>query len=123
MLHEVIYNLLSTVSANVFPGVAEQEISPPFIVHTRVRTDPTYSKDGNKDTDFISYRVACYGVTMHDAKTLSTKVKTALDDYSGTGDGSYIVQIRLLNEEDGYDEESGYFFTIQLYRIIERPLT
>lgn len=123
MLHEAIYNLLNSTEADIYPGVSEQEVNPPFIVHTKVKTTPTPDKDGTSKNDFIIYRVAIYADTMAATVTLANSVRDVLDDYSGYLNGTDILNIQFANEEDGYDEESGFFFVMQTYQIMIRIIT
>jgi hypothetical protein len=123
MLHEAIYSLLSSTEADIYPGVGEQEVNPPFIVHTKVNTTPTPDKDGKSKNDFVIYRVAMYATTMAAAQTLADSVRTVLDEYTGVKEGMDILKIRFTNEENGYDEEGGFFFVMQTYQILIRLIT
>ena len=123
MLSKAIYNILSSVSSNIYPGVGEQEINAPFIVHNKVRTGPTPDKDGASKNDFIFYRIACYAEDIQDVQTLADSVRTALDEYEGVTGGIDILRARFDNEENGFDEESNFFFVMQTYRIMIRLIT
>lgn len=129
MLHEAIYNLLSSVCSDIYPGVGEQEINPPFIVHTKVKTEATPDKDGASKNDYIVYRVSCYADKtaskggMENAQELADSVRSTIDEYSGYIEGTDILKIRFANEETGFDEEAGFFFVMQTYLIMIRLIT
>jgi hypothetical protein len=123
MLHEAIYSLLSSTEADIYPGVGEQEVNPPFIIHTKVNTTPTPDKDGESKNDFVVYRIATYSNTMAEAQSLSDSIRVVLDDYSGVVEGTDILKIRFANEQNGFDEESGFFFVMQTYQILIRLIT
>jgi len=117
MLIDAIYSLLSAVNANTYPGVTEQEVDPPFIVHALAKTIPHPSKDGASTMDISIYKVASYAVTQTAAQTQANSVRTALDEYTGTLNSVYIDNIRFLDEENGYDQDQDLYFTLQTYKI------
>jgi hypothetical protein len=123
MVHEAIYDLLNGVCSNIFPGAAEQEINPPFLVHTQVKVNPTPDKDTTSKNDQLIYRIAAYDNTLQGAKTLADNVRSEIDGYSGYNNNTDIIEIRYLNEESGFDLESGFHYILQTYQILIRLIT
>jgi hypothetical protein len=117
MLIEAIYSLLSSVNTNTYPGVAEQEVDPPFVVHAIAKTIPNPSKDGASTMDIVIYKIASYDITQTAAQTQANAIRVILDEYSGVKNSVDINKIRFLDEENGYDGEQDLFFTLQTYRI------
>lgn len=117
MLIDALYSLLSTVCADTYPGVTEQEVDPPFIVHALVRTVPHASKDGESSTDYKVIKVASYDDTQTKAYTLASAVRVKLDEYSGVLNSVDITKIRFTDEEDGYDQTTDLYYVLQTYRI------
>lgn len=117
MLIEAIYSLLSSLNANTYPGVAEEEVTPPFIVHAISKTIPYGSKDGKSSMDQVIYKIASYDKTQTLAQTQANSIRNILDFYTGVKNSVDIDKIRYVDEENGYDGETDLYFTIQTYRI------
>ena len=117
MLVDAIYNLLSAVNANTYPGVTEQEVAPPFIVHSISRTIPHPSKDGESSMDIAICKVASYDTTQRGAQIQANSIRVVFDDYSGVNGLVDIDRIRFVDEESGYDPQTDFYFTLQTYRI------
>lgn len=117
MLVDAIYSLLSSVNTNTYPGVTEQEVDPPFVVHSVARTIPHPSKDGESSMDVVIYKIASYDTTQRASQTQADAIKALLDNYSGVVLLNDIDRIRFIDEENGYDAENDLFFTLQTYRI------
>jgi hypothetical protein len=117
MLIDAIYSLLSTVNANTYPGVADQEVKVPFIVHAVAKTIPHPSKDGESTMDIAIYKIASYHDTQRGAQIQADSIRSLLDEYSGVQSSVYIDNIRFLDEENGYDAETDFYFTLQTYKI------
>ena len=117
MLIDALYTLLSQVNANTYPGVTEQEIDPPFIVHAIAKTIPYPSKDGKSTIDVSIVKVASYDTTQRAAQTLADAVRVKIDEYDGVVNLMDIHNIRFVDEENGYDPENNIYYTLQTYRI------
>jgi len=117
MLIEAIYSLLSPVNANTYPGVTEQEVNPPFIVHAVARTIPHNSKDGTSSMDIVIYKIASYDTTQQTAQSQADAIRVILDNYTGVKNSVDIDRIRFIDEENGYDSQTDFYFTLQTYRI------
>lgn len=117
MLIDAIYSILSAVNANTYPGVTEQEVDAPFIVHSVAKTIPHPSKDGESSMDIVIYKVASYDTTQRKAEIQADAVRTALDEYKGFIQSTDIDLIRFIDQETGYDVENDLYFALQTYRI------
>ena len=117
MLIDAIYSILSAVNANTYPGVTEQEVDPPFIVHSVAKTIPHPSKDGASSMDIVIYKVASYDTTQRKAEIQAASVRNALDEYKGFVSSTDIDLIRFVDQETGYDTDNDLYFALQTYRI------
>ena len=117
MLVDALYTLLKTINANTYPGVAEQEVDPPFIVHSVARTIPHPSKDGKSSIDIVIYKIASYDVTQRDAQEQADAIRNYIDEYTGIVNLVDIDNIRFVDEESGYDAQTDLFFVLQTYRM------
>ena len=117
MLLDAIYTLLSSVNVSTYPGVTEQEVDPPFIVHSVARTIPHPSKDGASSMDIVIYKIASYDTTQRAAQTQADAIRVRLDNYTGVLNSVDIDRIVFVDEETGYDQQTDFYFTLQTYRI------
>ena len=110
MLVEAIYQILindSGVKAlltprtdgttGVFPGLAPEEIAPPFIVIQQVSARPVTSFDGNNAFQEASFQFSCIASNFLTAHKLSNAVKNALSGIIGNygNGGSPVVFTRI----------------------------
>jgi hypothetical protein len=136
MLIEGLYELLQPVNANTYPGVAEQEVEAPFIVHAQAKTIPYPSKDGKSTLDQVIIKVASYAKLQTEAQLQAEQIRLVLDEFTGSGTltadnttitvdstlytadmtGTVPIRIRFVDEESGYDPEQDLHFTLQTYR-------
>lgn len=117
MLADAIYSLLNPVNANTYPGVIEQEVEPPFIVHSLSRTIPYPSKSGASTMDVCIYKVASYAVDPKAAQTQANSIRVILDEYTGVKNSVDIDNIRFVDEENGFDLPVNLFYVLQTYKI------
>ena len=84
-LETKLYSLLSAnagvlalVNTRIYPLVAPQEATMPFVVYTRVSSFRLYSLAGYSNLEYPRMQVDCYGTTYSEAKLLSEAVITAI---------------------------------------------
>lgn len=117
MLGDALYSLLSTVTANVYPGVVDQEINPPFCVHAVRKVVPHPSKDGASTKDIALVAIASYAKTQKAVNTLADSIRSTIDEYSGVVSSVDIENIRFQDQEEGYEEDVSLFQVLQTYKI------
>ena len=108
-----IYNILITdvdvanmVVRRVFPNVAKNGTTFPFIIYDVESESPTQDKDGvwTLDEDFVM--VSCYCKTYSEASDLAQKIRTALDRKKGTFGGIEIQSIQYNGYNDLFDDNT-----------------
>ena len=125
MLGEVIYSILSNdatlaaiVGAKIFPVQAPQRTAIPFITYRENNTIPTDQKDGAAPKDQIQLQVDSYATTYTQAHTISARIRTLLDAYTGTAQGVTIRQMWFSDQDDGdYIEDMGFYGVSQVYEV------
>lgn len=116
---KVAYYLLSESSGvvgivgdRIYPNVAQQGQSPPFIVMSTIDAPPTPTQDGDSAID--SYRIqldlfaqdiAAYGSGISVLTTLAAHVRTALARQTGLIDTIRVNGIQSAGQQDDYDTE------------------
>jgi hypothetical protein len=123
-LGKSIYNLLSNdanvsaiVGTKIFPYLAVDNIAYPYIVYSNNDSEFTDTKDGKSTLDIASYDIEIYSETITELSDLTTKVRNALDRYSGTVEGIDIQSIKYNAQDYGYADEDRVFIMIQSYSI------
>jgi hypothetical protein len=106
-----IYNILTDngevdaiVSGRVFPNVAPQTTTFPFIIYDVEGEDPNDTKEGASTLDVDNITVSCYSKTYSEASDLALKIRTALDRQSGTFGGVNIQSIQYDGYNDIFDD-------------------
>tara|TARA_R110000765_G_C18884298_1_gene602401 strand:+ start:585 stop:986 length:402 start_codon:yes stop_codon:yes gene_type:complete len=108
-----IYNILSTdvdvsniVVRRIFPNVAKNGTTFPFIIYDIESESPTQDKDGvsTLDEDFVM--VSCYCKTYSEASDLARKIRTALDRKTGTYADVEIQSIQYNGYNDTFDDNT-----------------
>lgn len=108
-----IYNILANdspvsaiVGTRIFPNVAKQTTSFPFIIYDVQSENPTDYKQGVSSLDTDNVMVSCYCETYSQASDLAKKIRTALDRVSGTYNGVVIQSIKYDGYNDLFTESS-----------------
>jgi len=108
-----IYNILANdtpvsaiVGTRIFPNVAKQTTSFPFIIYDVQSENPTDYKQGVSSLDTDNVMVSCYCKTYSQASDLAKKIRTALDRVSGTYNGVVIQSIKYDGYNDLFTESS-----------------
>ena len=120
MSEKAIYGILNAVTeitdlvSGIFPVVATQDSSFPYIIYQKVTTIPTDIKSAGSPLDRARYQVDIYSKSKSQAITIAGHVRTALDRYSGTIAGIKVDSVRFVDEQDGPFEEE-----LRVYRLIQ----
>lgn len=98
MLHEAIYDRLKTITAKVYPGMAPENVTIPYIVHFQVSNVPSSNASGASTLDDIRIQVSVFETTYKAMETMAAAVRTALDEYKGTLQGVTIERCSFIGE-------------------------
>ena len=105
-IYDILYNsgsgdVFDLVGARIYPNVAKQATTFPFIVYQTTGVDPNDTKDGVSTVDGNSFMVLCYSETYTQVADLAQKARIALDRKSGTYNTVEVQTIQFT----GYDED------------------
>jgi hypothetical protein len=105
-----IYNILTNnsdvaalVGTRIYPNVAKQGSTFPFIVYQTTNVSPNDTKDGVSTVDENSFDVLCFADSYSAAVDLAQKARIALDRKTGTYPTSG-VQVQSI-QFSSYDED------------------
>ena len=112
---KAIYNILSTttnisdlVGTRIFPNVAPQTTTFPFIIYDVNGVQPNDTKDGASTLDTNDVMISCYSETYSQASDLAQKIRVAMDRINeGTYGGEQIQSSQFQSYNDIFDDTSG----------------
>jgi hypothetical protein len=109
---QIIYGVLSAtagvtalVSTRIYPDMAPQNATFPYIVFQKLSTQPTDTKEGVSPLDKILVQIDCYSGNYDTSHTIAAAIRTALDRYSGTINGHVVDRIIFSNDSSGSPQD------------------
>ena len=109
---QIIYGRLSAVagvtslvSTRIYPDMAPQNATFPYVVFQKLQTQPTDTKEGVSPLDKLLVQVDCYSNNYDNAHALAAAVRTALDRYTGTINGHVVDKIIFSNDSSGSPQD------------------
>ena len=110
-----IYNILkndgaisSLVGTRIFPNVAPQTTSFPFIIYQVTGVEPNDTKEAVSTLDVNSVMVSCYSETYNEASQIANRIRIALDRITAsTYEGIQIQSSQFQSYNDLFDDDSG----------------
>ena len=110
-----IYNILANdsdvsavVGTRIFPNVAPQTTTFPFIIYDVTGVQPNDTKDGASTLDTNDVMISCYSETYSQASDLAQKIRVAMDRINeGTYGGEQIQSSQFQSYNDIFDDTSG----------------
>lgn len=121
---KAIYSILSSdsdvsaiVGTRIYPQIAAQGASFPFLVYVLQGTTPSDTKSGVSTLDEVRYDIVVASETYAEASDLTNKVRTALDRYTGTVAGVVIDSIQFIDLDVDNDPATETYVTSSEYII------
>jgi len=97
------------VGTRVYPLVMAQKTTLPAVTYQTTALRPDRSLDGNTGRMTATIQINAWAETHVAVKSLAEALRTALNDYSGAMGSDTIQRSRVLNETDGWDEDTGFY--------------
>lgn len=120
MIGKALYGKLSAtaavtalVSTRIFPDMATQDATYPFIVYTNDATQPTDVKDSGSPLDVVTMSVMIYSNSYSQAQDIAAAVRTALDRMTGTVQGVNVQSCRFEGQNSAQMEFDKHVFVIE----------
>ena len=112
---KAIYNILSTnsdvstlVGTRIFPNVAPQTTTFPFIIYDVTGVQPNDTKDGASTLDTNDVMISCYSETYSEASNLAKKIRIAMDRITEAEYATIKIQSsQFQSYNDIFDDTSG----------------
>lgn len=107
-INKYIYNILSSdeelrkmVGNNIYPVIAEDNVTYPFVIFKRQAITPVYAKNALQ-YDTCTFSVAIVTNTYIQTIEIAERVRTILDCYNGNG----LNQVRLQSINEDYIDDA-----------------
>lgn len=86
------------VVARIYPALAPQGATLPYVVYERISTPRVRGLDGTSGLGAPRFQITSWAESYSGAKALADAVRDALDDYSGTV-GTAILDDAFIDDE------------------------
>lgn len=114
-IRSAIYDLLNDYEADVYPLVAPQETTDPYVVFF-IRREPIRTQDGVTVNE-ITLTLNIYAKELDDALSLASTLYTGLEGQSGTYDSETLDVCNWTFEDGDYIESLDKFLITQEYNL------
>ena len=113
---KTVYDRLSAVAAvtslvgtRIFFASVPQQTPFPYLILTRISTDPLVSASGvdTSGTENLTFQFDCLAQTYEGAKDLGDAVRTALDTWSTSGGAVEVSPVIPVSEADDMISPAG----------------
>jgi hypothetical protein len=106
-----IYTALSGLASNkVYPMVAPDKITAPFIVYSRLSSTPENTLDGGSTIDLVRIQVDTYENTYSAVKLLAESVRLAMES-------NVLLKATLQSEQDLFEPDLKFYRISQDYYV------
>lgn len=102
---KAIYNILDGTT-KVYPLVADQGATYPFIVYRRAGLQHSNTKDRYNYSELATVEVIVAGATYQNALQIAKEVMGRMEHTRGKYDNITISEIKLINAEEDYLEDA-----------------
>lgn len=109
-LGEALYSQLSgtsdltaLVSMRIYPGVAAQCASLPYIIFSQVSNAAHHAMSNDPNIQSPRWQISTWAETYSGVRAIAKQVKAALQDYTGTMGGSGGVEVQRVFFENEID--------------------
>lgn len=102
------------VSTRIYPVAAPPTVDNDLLVYSIDGEDLGATKDGNAGSTHTNFTVSAWSANYDTAHDIKAAVVLALDNYTGTQDGSTIEYVALKEKLDGPFDEDRQRYSVDL---------
>lgn len=124
--YQVTLNNVPTSKYKVFPFIAPQGVSEPYILVSETSLNPTLGKGCPSTVDYPTYDVNCYGLSFRAVELLQEACRIALDNGQAwnTDAGAQFDQVYMSDRKDLFllqeGQNKGLFVKSGTYKAIAK---
>ena len=116
-IHQAVYDKLRTdagitplVGTRIYPQKALQGVVLPCVVYQRISTSGRFLyHTGAVPAAITTFQIDCWADSLTKAVELSDAVVACLHGWYGTQSGMTIYSSQVVNQQDGFDLETGEY--------------
>lgn len=112
LINKAVYGILSgstelatIVGTKIFPIVANESTSFPFVVYKRISVEPSYSKDGPVE-DLNTITIIAVSDNYSQGIDIAEIIRTELENKTGTFNEVKIIDSKVDNIDEDYIENT-----------------
>ena len=115
-IRKAIYDLLNDSSTSVYPLVAPQELTDPYVVFS-IRSEGVRTQSGVGPWT-INVTLNIFANSLSACITLADTMYTGLEGVSGTYDTTEVLMVaNFLSEDEGYIDDLNKYIITQEYQL------
>jgi len=97
--------LTDIVSTRIYPLFRPQDSTTPSVVYWRVSNPVEFMFSSGDEIVMPRFQFDCYAVTFSSARSIASKLKSAIDRWATSSGTPIIFRTDVVNEYDSYDPE------------------
>jgi len=101
--------LSALVSARIYPYIAPQGVTDPYVVYRRISTSRLSNLGADTTMAVMILEIVAWSKNKDTAASVAVQIRAAFQRYSGTNSSIVFEDAYIINEEDFYDPETLYF--------------
>lgn len=114
-LRKAIYDILNDIEADVYPFVAPQELTDPYVVYN-IRVTPVRVQEGIT-MRMMDVSLYVYANTIAELIPLTETIYAALENKTGTFDGEALHVSNYVSEDGDYIPDLDKYMINQEYNL------
>lgn len=99
----------------IYPEIAQQTASAPFIIYTIQSAKPSGTKGGTSTVDAVQFEIITVSSDYGQAMSLGTAARSALDRVGGVINGVQVQSIDFKTQAVDYDFSTEHHMLVQTY--------
>ncbi len=110
---KAIYQILSSnsgltasVGTNIFPLIATQDVTFPFVVYKRTSFIPSYTKDKYSVTDSVNVQIVIASEKYSQSCEIADLINAQIVGITGNIAGLFIDNIQLTDADEDYQQDT-----------------
>lgn len=130
MIGEATYSILAAasdvtdlVSTRIYPELAPENVTLPYVVFSVISTIPSDIKDGGSPIDRVNVQLDIYASTTVERDSIGEATRTALDRFSGTAGTVSVQSVRFDGQTTGTPADQLRIFWLSQDYVFRLPRT
>ena len=105
------------VGDRVFPELAAQDATTPYVTYHVRSVDPEDTKTGTSTLDVVTFEVYCVGPDYGALMDVAEACRNAIDRQAGNFNSTAIQSSRFMDEDCEFDQQTADFISTQTFEV------